>query len=72
MTPKQAVPTSFRLTQRALDALDEGATRFRMTRAQWLEFLAISAVSNDKVTIITDNGSIEIRAHEKGAVKCSK
>lgn len=68
VTKKKVTPTSFRLTRRALDALDRGAERFHMTRAQWLEFLAVSAVSEEKASIVTDHASIEIQGHEK----CSK
>ncbi len=66
---KESVPpTSFRLPEAVVEALDEGARRFTGgNRTKWLEFLALAGVSPTEKFIQTDEYEITIRAKKKGA-----
>lgn len=60
MSDTKEVPTSFRFSEEANDALDEGAKLFGMTRTKWIEWLAISAVSGEKRFKASDNHEITV------------
>lgn len=68
MKTKESIPpTSFRLPEAVVDALEEGAQRFTGgNRTKWLEFLALAGVSPVEKFIQTDEYEITIRAKKKG------
>lgn len=60
-TKDPSTPTSFRLSDEAIAALDKGSNRFRMNRTQWLEWLALSAVADKEVSIANEDHTIIMR-----------
>lgn len=60
-----AVPRSFRFSDEAVKAIDEGAARFNMSRTEWIEWLAAAAVSTKKKFIATDQYEISVEAKKR-------
>jgi hypothetical protein len=65
MSRTQTQPTSFRLPQEVLDALDAGASRFGMSRTDWLTFLAKSAIADKPAQIVFDGNELVIRPRRR-------
>lgn len=62
MSNTDTQPTSFRLPAEVLDALDEGAKRFGMSRTDWLAFLAKAGVAEKKSYLAKDENEITVVA----------
>lgn len=61
-TKDPSTPTSFRLSDEAIAALDKGGARFNMNRTQWLEWLALAAVSDKGSSMSIGAHQIEVRS----------
>lgn len=59
-TKDKVPPRSYRFSPQTLKAIEAGAERFGMTKTDWIEFLALSAVSPGRNFRAVDESSVEI------------
>jgi hypothetical protein len=64
MSRPQTQPTSFRLPAEVIDALDVGASRFGMSRTDWLTFLAKSAIADKTSQIVFNENEVIVRSRK--------